>query len=136
MDHLYRSHSIPCATDMLFHSPLTAPDAPLLSHLMSPSFEGISPDVRNFPLLQYPQGCRSHLISSSHSLSFFFSLLFFILPSSEGISPVLSGVQDLLQMFSQCSVRIVSFVDVSLMHLWRKMNSMSSYLLGKLNSLV
>ena len=39
-------------------------------------------------------------------------------------------------MISQCSVRIVSSVDVSLMHLWRKMNSMSSFLSGKLNSLV
>lgn len=48
MDRLCRSHSILCATDTLFHSPLTAADAPLLSQLMSPSFEGISPDVGNF----------------------------------------------------------------------------------------
>lgn len=71
MDCLYRSHSILCPTDMLFHSPLTG----LLSQLMSPSFEGIFPDVRNFPLLQYPQGCRSHLIT--YSLSLFFPPSFF-----------------------------------------------------------
>ena len=65
MDHLCRSHSILCTTDILFHSPLTAADAPLLSQLMSPSFEGISPDVGNFLSFQYPQGCRSHPISSS-----------------------------------------------------------------------
>ena len=134
MDHLCRSHSILCTTDILFHSPLTAADAPLLSQLMSPSFEGISPDVGNFLSFQYPQGCRSHPISSS--LPTAPPLLSFILPSSSGISSVLSGVQDLLKMISHCSVRIVSSVAVSLMHLWRKMNSMSSFLSGKLNSLV
>lgn len=48
IDHLCRSHFILCTADMLFHSPLTAADVPLLSQLMSPSFEGISPDVGNF----------------------------------------------------------------------------------------
>lgn len=30
-DHLYKSHSVLSATDQLFHTPLTASDAPLLS---------------------------------------------------------------------------------------------------------
>ena len=44
-----------------------------------------------------------------------------------GIFLVLSGVRGLLLVFSWCSVRIVPSLDVFLMHLWREMDSMSSY---------
>lgn len=37
------------------------------------------------------------------------------------------GVQSLPLMFSRCSVRTVSFVDVFLMYLWGEINSMSYY---------
>ena len=93
MDHLYRSHSILCTTDMLFHSSLTAADAPLLSQLMSPSFEGISPDVGNFlsfntlrgvgpipyPLLSPPQPpffLSSYPVLQGFLLSFLVSKIF------------------------------------------------------------
>ena len=54
-------------------------------------------------------------------------------PSYEGIFIVLSGVQGLLLVFSQCSVRTVASIDVFLMHLWREMNSTSTYSSAILN---
>ena len=86
--------------------------------------EEVSPNLgissllqRPYPGVQVPSG----FFSSS------FSLLFDILPSYAGIFIVLSGVQGLLLVFSRCSVRIVASIDVFLMHLWREINSTSSY---------
>ena len=113
MDHLRTSHSVLSATDWPFHPPPTASDAPLLSQLISSS-------VREIPRMQEPLLCfisppgtqiPSCFLSSS------LSLLSFVLPSYVGIFLVLSGVQGLLLVFSQYSVRIVPCVDVFLMHL-------------------
>ena len=77
------------------------------------------------PLLSFsfPPGVQvpSHFLSSS------FSIFSFILPGYTGIFLVLLGVRGLLLMFNRCSVRVVPFVDVFLMHLWGEVNSMSSY---------
>ena len=88
-----------------------------------PVSEGVFPDAGTSLLLQLPPGEQvpSCFLSSS------FSLLSFILPSYAGIFIVLSGVQGLLLVFSQYFVTIVPSIDVFLMHLWREMNSMSSY---------
>ena len=110
-DHLCRSYSVLSATDQLFHAPLTASDAPLLSQLISSS-------VRGLPQIQEPLLCFSSSPSAqipSCFLSSSFSLLSFVLPSYVGIFLVLSSVQGLLLVFSQCSVRIVPSVFV--MHL-------------------
>ena len=122
MDCLCRSHSVLSATDWPFHPPLTASDASLLSQLISPSVRGLPQMWEPLCCFSSPTGEQvlSHFLSSSFSLSF-------ILPGYAGIFIVLSGVQGLLLAFSQCSVRIVASVDVFLMHLWREMNSMSSY---------
>ena len=123
MDHLCMSHSVLPATDWLLLSPLT-PEAPFLSQL-------ISLLVRRLPWIQEPLPSFSsppeaqvpfHFLSSSFSL-----LLSFVLPSYAGIFLVLLGVQGPLLVFNQCSLRIVPFVDVFLMHLWGEMNSTSSY---------
>ena len=123
MDHLCSSHSVLWTTDRPFHSPLTASDASLLSQL-------ISPLVRRFPWMREPLLCFSYspgVQVPSRFLSSSFSLFSFILPGYVGIFIVLSGVQGLLLVFSWCSTRTVPSVDVFLMHLWREMNSTSSY---------
>ena len=122
-DHLCRSYSVLSATHWPFRSLLTASDAPLLSQLISPSVRGLPRMWEPLLCFSSPSGAQipSCFLSSS------FPLLSFILPSYAGIFLVLSGVQGLLLVFSQCSVRIVPSVDVSLMHLWREMNSTSSY---------
>ena len=119
------SHSVLPATDQLPHSPLIAPKAPLLSQLISPLVTGFSKCQNLFShLLHSPPRIKvlSHFLFSS-----FFLLLSFILPSYMGIFVVLLGDQDPLLVFSQSSVRIVPFVYVFLIHLWREINSMSSY---------
>ena len=123
-DHLCRSHSVLPATDGLLHSPLIAPETPLLSQLISLPVRGL-PQVWE-PLVSFssPLGVQvlSCFLSSSFSL-----LLSFILPGYVEIFLVLSGVQGPLLVYCSCSVRLVPFVDVFLMHLWGEMNSTSSY---------
>lgn len=53
------------------------------------------------------------------------SFIFFF--SGMGIFLILLDVQSLLLVFNRCSVRTVPFLDVFFMHLWREMNSMTSY---------
>ena len=55
-----------------------------------------------------------------------FLLLSFELPHSAGILLVLLGVSRPLLIFCRGSVRIVTFADVFLIHLWREINSMSA----------
>ena len=130
MGHLCISDSVPSSVDQSLHLFPTASNASLLSQLISPSERGFPFQRGGFPyfgispLLQLP--ClRVQVLSRFLSSSF--SLLFFILPSYAGVFIVLSGVQGLLLVFSQWSVRIVASIDVFLMHLWREVNSMSSY---------
>ena len=70
---------------------------------------------------------RVQLPSCFHSSSFSF-IFSFILPGYLGIFLVLLGVgvQGLLLVFGRCSVRVVPFADVFLMHLWGEMNSTAS----------
>ena len=63
----------------------------------------------------------AYLLSSS------FPLLCFILSCYAGIFLVLSGVCGPLLEFSRCSVRIILYVNVFLMHLWGEVNCMSFY---------
>ena len=111
----YQSTSSP-SSDSLKCFPLVPVDFP--------TSERVSLNSGIFPLFQLPhpgvQAPSCFLSSSS-------SLLFFILASYAGIFIVISGVQGLLLVFSQCSVRIVASIIVFLMYLWRDMNSMSSY---------
>ena len=85
--------------------------------------EGTSTDVRISPLLQLPSPFHG---SGSILLSSFFSSIFHPIQLHGNLS-FLSGVCDLLLVFSWCAVRIVPFVDVFLIHLWREMHSNSSY---------
>ena len=89
-----------------------------------PRWRGVSPNLGISPLLQLP---RPRVQVPSCFLSSSSSFLFFILPSYTGIFIVLSSVQDLLLVFSQCSVRMVASIDVFLMCPWREMDSTSSY---------
>ena len=122
MDHLCRSHSVLSAQTGLFTllpQPQKLPFCPIL----------FPHQCGGFP------GCRSLSSASAAPPSsadpiplpflFFFPSFFhptwlcgdlsyrFRCPSSSA--------------FSQCSVRAVPSIDVFLMHLWREMNSMSSY---------
>ena len=103
---------------------LQAPESPLLSQLMSPQVRGL-PQVWA-PLLTFSSlpGAQvpSCFLSSSFPL-----LLSSVLPGHMRIFLVLLGVQGPLLVFSRCSVRIVPFVAVFLMHLWGEMNFTSSY---------
>ena len=118
------SHSVLPATDQLPHSPLIAAKTHLLSQLISPLVTGFSKCQNLFShLLHSPPGIKvlSHFLFSS-----FFLPLSFILPSYMGIFVVLVGDQAPLLVFSQSPVRIVPFVHVFLIHLWREINSMSA----------
>ena len=110
MDHVHRSQSVLPAIDWSLYSPPIAPEAPLVSQLISLLVRGL-PRMQE-PLLSFsipPPGAYipSHFLSSSFSL-----LLSFILPGYMGIFRVFLGVRGPLLVFSQCSVRIVPFVDV------------------------
>ena len=107
-DHLCSSHSVLSATDWPFHPPLTASDAPLLFQLISPSVKGLPRMWESLLCFSSPPGAQNSFCFLSSS----FSLLSFILSLYVEISPVFSGGQCLLLVFSQCSVRIVSSVDV------------------------
>ena len=123
MDCLCRSHSVLSATDWPFHPPPKASDAPLLLQL-------ISPLVRGLPQMWEPLHCFSSTPGAQILPCFLFSsfsLLSFIPPGYAGIFLVLSSAQGLLLVFSWCSVRVVPSANVFLMHLWREMNSTSSY---------
>ena len=111
----------PACTDLLLCSPLSPWSSPSVP--ADPGSERASPDAEISPLLQLPIGVQvpSRFYSSS------FSLISFILPGYSGIFLVISGVQGPLLVFSWCSVRIIPFVDVFLMHLWGEMNSVCSY---------
>ena len=89
-----------------------------------PAYKGASPCAGPSPHLHLSWGAQvpSCFLSSS------FNLLSLILPSYVVIIFVLLGDQDPLLVFSWCSVRIVPFVDVFLMLLWGKMNSMYTIL--------
>ena len=80
-------------------------------------------DAETSSFLQLPPGAQVPI----HFPSFSFSLLSFILSSYVGIFLVPFGIWSPLQVFSKCSVRTVSFVNVFLIHLWRKVNSASSF---------
>ena len=80
--------------------------------------------MRISPLLQLPSPLHG---SGSILLSSFFSSSIFHPIQLHGNLSFLSGVCDLLLVFSWCAVRIVPFVDVFLIQLWREMNSNSSY---------
>ena len=123
MDLLCSSHSVLSATDWQFHPLLTASHASLLSQPISPLVKGLPQMWEPLLCFSYPPGVQvpSRFLSSS------FSLLSFILPSYVWIFIVLSSAQSPLLVFSQCSVRIIAYVAVILMHLWREMNSMSPY---------
>ena len=121
MDHLCRSHSGLSATDWLFHPPLNSLRCSPSVPTDFPIGEGASPDAGNSSLLQLPLRGTDPIPLPL----LFFSLLSFVLPSYVGIFLVLTGVQGLLLVFSQCSVRILPSVDVFLIHLWREINSTS-----------
>ena len=122
MDPLCRSHSVQSATDWLFNPSPTASDAPLFQ-LISLLVRGL-PGCGNLSSFSTPlQGTQvPSVLSSSFSL-----ILPLIIPGYVGIFPVLSSVQGLLPVFSQCTVIVVPSVGVFLMHLQRETNSMSSY---------
>ena len=132
MDHLCISHSVPSATGQLLHPLLTA------SNVSSPFCPNRLPHWRGrFPVrkgVSLNTGISLMLLLPcprvqvpSRFLSSSFSLLFFILPSYAVIFIVLSSLQGLLLVLIRCSVRVVSSIDVFLMHLWREMNSTSFY---------
>ena len=111
MDHLRISHSVPPATDWPLHPLLRASNASLLFQSISPS-ERDFPEFGNLSSASAPpsQGAGPIPLPLLLLLPSFFS----ILPSYAGIFRVLSGVQDLLLVFSRCSVRTVASVDVFL----------------------
>ena len=117
------SHSVPSATDCPLHPLPAASNAFLLSQSISLSERGFPPIRESLLCFSSPApGCRSRPASSPPPSPFFIPSY----PVMQG-SLVLSSVQDLLLVFSQCSVRIVASIGVFLMHPWREMNSMSSY---------
>ena len=114
------------ATDQLFHSLPTAPDVLLLPQLISllvRGFLGMWDPLYFFRSHQPPRGVRP----ISLPLLLLPLFLHSVLPGHLGIFFVLSSVQGLWLVFSWCPVRTVPSVDVFLMHLWREMNSMSTY---------
>ena len=118
----------------LFWQPQMLPFCPNRFPRQRESFpvgEGVPLNSGTIPLFQFP---HPRVQVPSRFLSSSFSLLYFsILPSYAGIFIVLSSVQGLPLVFSQCSVRIVAFIDVFLMHPWREMNFMSTYSSAILN---
>ena len=81
MDHLCKSHFILPATDRLLHSPSIAPEAPLLSQLISPLVRGL-PRMWE-PLLSFGSPypwvpVLSCFLSSSFFPSFFFHYSYYI----------------------------------------------------------
>ena len=86
-----------------------------------PSVPTAFPRCRVSPLLQLP---NPWVEVHSCSLSSFFSLLSFILPSYSWIRIILSSGQGLLLVFSWCSI---ASVDIFLTHSWSKRHSTSTY---------
>ena len=82
-----------------------------------------SPDVEFTPFLSAPLRVAGPILLLFLLL---FLLLSFELPHSAGILLVLLGVSRPLLIFCRGSVRIVTFADVFLIHLWREINSMSA----------
>ena len=122
MDHLFRSHSVLPATNVLMGScpsPWSSPSVPAAL----PASEG-HPQMWK-PLLSFSSPPGAQVLSCFLSSSFF--LLPFVLLGYVGIFLVLFGVRGPLLVFSRCSVRIVPFVDVFFMCLWGESNSTSSF---------
>ena len=120
MDPLCRSHSVQSATDCLFHPSSSSPRCSSSVPADLPVGEGL-PGYGNLSSSSAPLQVPS-ILSSSFSL-----ILPLIIPGYVGIFPILSSVQGLLLVFSQCIVRVVPSVGVFMMHLQREINSMSSY---------
>ena len=123
MDPLCRCHSVQSATDWLFHPSPTASDAPPLFQLISLLLRGL-PGCGKLSSSSTPlRGTQvPSVLSSSFSL-----ILPLIIPGHVGIFPILSSVQGLQLVFSQCTMIVVPSVGVFLMHLQREINSMFCY---------
>ena len=117
MGHAHSSYFALPSTDYLLHSPLI-PWRSLSVPADFPTVRGFFWVWKTLLTFSFPLGLL--ILFDSPFLSF-------VLPYCEGSFLVFLGVQSLPLMFSRCSVRTVSFVDVFLMHLWREINSMSSY---------
>ena len=97
--------------------------SPQLISLLVRGFLGMWEPLYFFRSHQPPRGVRP----ISLPLLLLPLFLHSVLPGHLGIFFVLSSVQGLWLVFSWCPVRTVPSVDVFLMHLWREMNSMSTY---------
>lgn len=128
MNHLCRSYSVLPATHQPFHSPPTAPDAPLPSQLISTLIKG-------FPCIQEslhyftPRGTGPILLPV---LFFFTSSLFHPTQLCRNLSCPFwcprSSASVQLVLCENCSICICIFlIHIFLIHLRREMTSRSSY---------
>ena len=99
-DHLCRSHSVLLVTDQLLCSPLIAPEAPLLSQLISLPVRGLPQMWETLVSFSSPKGVQVPLRFISSPFSLLFS---FVLPGYAQIFLVLLVVRGPLLVFSWCS---------------------------------
>lgn len=117
MNHKHTSYTVQPPTDWLISLfPSSLPEVSFPPQFISPLWRGFS-ECGNFSSL-----------SASHKVWWILlvsSLIFFF--SGMGIFLILLDVQSLPLVFNRCFVRIVPFLGIFLMYLWREVNSMSSY---------
>ena len=121
--------TLPCLPRNSCCALLWAPKAPLLPQLISLPVRVLSQFWEPLPTFSFPPGVQ---VSPPLPLLFLFPSFYFILPSYMGIFLIHLRVWSPLLRLSSCSVGIVPFLDVFLLHLW-EMNYTSSHSSTMLN---